>query len=169
MTTAAWIITRVAAAAFIAGALAIVAYYLIIPAVVNAAYRLTREGPELERFKHSGGRKAAGSEDAVYYAALFDCRDAITKITGPAPDAVYWMMGIYDNRLQRIPGGHLNDAAVEIDDDGQFRIVIQPQPGNLNTTLECREHRTGLIIYRVFLPEDREAVHPPTIERIPTR
>jgi uncharacterized membrane protein len=169
MTPAAWIATRLAAALFAAVVFVTFAYYVIAPAVVKTAYRLTREGPELDRFKLSGGRKAAGSEDAVYYAALFDCRNAVTRITGPAPDALYWMIGIYDNRLQRIPGGHLNDAAVEIDDDGQFRIVIQPGPGNLNNTLECREYRTGLIIYRVFLPRSREEVLPPAIERIPTR
>ncbi len=142
---------------------------MILPAVVSAGYRLTREGPELGRFKLSGGRKAAGSEDAVYYAALYDCRDAVTHITAPAPDALFWMMGIYDNRFQRIPAGHLNDSTVELDDEGRFHIVIQSLPGSLQNTLECRSHRTGLIIYRVFLPRDRDAVVAPTIERVPLR
>jgi uncharacterized membrane protein len=164
-----WVLTRAAGAAVVGVAFLALAYRFILPAVVKAGYRLSKERPELERFKLVGGRKAAGSEDAIYYAALYDCRKAITRITGPAPDAVYWMIGVYDNRFQRIRGGHLNDVTAEIKEDGQFHVVIQPLPGNLPNTLECGRHRTGLIIYRVFLPEDRDKVTSPTIERIPIK
>ena len=169
MSVLLWVVTRLAGAIVVGGIFLVLAYWVILPTVVKAGYRLSQEGLELDRFKLSGGRQAAGSEDAVYYAALYDCRKAITRITSPAPDALYWMIGIYDNRFQRIPGGHLNDATVEISEDGRFRLTIQPLPGNLSNTLECRRHRTGLIIYRVFLPVDRDQVVPPTIERIPIR
>ncbi len=163
------VILRLVSAVLVGGILLALAYGVILPAVVRAGYRLSKEGLELDRFKLAGGRQAAGSEDAVYYAALYDGRKTITKITGPVPDALYWMIGIYDNRFQRIPGGHLNDAAVEVKEDGQFHLVIQSLPGNLANTLECGRHRTGLIIYRVFLPVDRHEVVPPTIERIPIK
>lgn len=169
MSVPVWVLSRLAGAVVVGGVLVVLVYYFILPAIVKAGYRLSKDGPELDRFKLSGGRKAAGSEDAVYYAALYDCRKAITKITSPMPDARYWMMGIYDNRFQRIRGGHLDDAAVEVKEDGRFHVVIQPLPGNLPNTLECGRHRTGLIIYRVFLPEDRDKIVPPTIERIPIR
>jgi hypothetical protein len=169
MSVLLWVVTRLAGAAVVGGILLVLAYGVILPTVVKAGYRLSREGLELDRFKLSGGRQAGGSEDAVYYAALYDCRRAITLITGPAPDALYWMIGIYDNRFQRIPAGHLNDATVAVREDGRFRLVIQPLPGNLSNTLECGRHYTGLIIYRVFLPVDRDQVVPPTIERIPIR
>lgn len=164
-----WLLTRVAGAVVAGGTFLALLYYFILPTIVKVGYRLSREGLELERFKLSGGRNAAGSEDAVYYAALYDCRKAITKITGPAPKALYWMIGIYDNRFQRIRGGHLNDATVEVKEDGQFHVVIQPLPGNLSNTLECGRQRSGLIIYRVFLPEERDKVVAPTIERIPIK
>lgn len=167
MSVLPWVVTRLAGAVVVGGIFLVLAYSVILPAIVKAGYRLSKEGLELDRFKPSGGRQVAGSEDAVYYAALYDCRKAVTKITGPVPDALYWMIGIYDNRFQRIPGGHLNDATVEVKEDGQFHLVIQPLPGNLSNTLECRRHRTGLIIYRVFLPVDRDQAVPPTIERIP--
>jgi len=166
MSVLLWVVTRLAGAMVVGGVFLVLAYSVILPAIVKAGYRLSKERLELDHFKLSGGRQAAGSEDAVYYAALYDCRKAITKITGPVPDALYWMIGIYDNRLQRIPGGHLNDAVVEVKEDGQFHLVIQPLPGNLSNSLECGRHRTGLIIYRVFLPVDRDKVIPPTIERI---
>jgi len=166
MSVLLWFVTRLAWAVVVGGVFLALAYSVILPAIVKAGYRLSKEELELDRFKLSGGQQASGSEDAVYYAALYDCRKAVTKITSPVPDAVYWMIGIYDNRLQRIPGGHLNDATVEVKEDGQFHLVIQPLPGNLPNTLECGRHRTGLIIYRVFLPVDRDKVVPPTIERI---
>jgi uncharacterized membrane protein len=164
-----WLVTRLAGAVVVGGIFLVLAYRVFVPAIVKTGYRLSKEGLELDRFKLSGGRQAAGSEDAVYYAALYDCRKAITRITSPAPDALYWMIGIYDNRFQRIPGGHLNDMTVELDEDGRFHLVIQPRPGNLSNTLECGRHRTGLILYRVFLPVDRDRVMPPTIQRFPIR
>jgi uncharacterized membrane protein len=169
MSVVAWLLTRAAGAIVVGSALLALAYYLVLPTVVTVGYRLSKERPELERFKRVGGQSAAGSEDAVYYIALYDCRKAITKITGPAPDALYWMIGIYDNRFQRLRGGHLNDATAEIGEDGQFHLVIQSLPGNLSNTLECGRHGSGLILYRVFLPEDRDKVLPPSIERIPIK
>ncbi len=77
------------------------------------------------------------------------------------------MIGLYDHRLQRIPGGHLNDSTVEIQEDGRFHITVQRLTGSLSNTLECGRHRTGLILMRVFLPADRDTVIAPTIERIP--
>ena len=169
MSELTWVLTRAAGAAVMGVALLALGYYLVLPAIVKIGYRLSKERPELERFKRVGGQQASGSEDAVYCVAQYDCRNAITRITGPAPDALYWMIGIYDNRFQRIRGGHLNDATVEIREDGQFHASVQPLPGVLSNTLECGRHRTGLILYRVFLPEDRDQVVPPTIERIPIK
>jgi uncharacterized membrane protein len=165
MTVLAWILTRLVAGLLWAGLIAVVGYCIIVPAIVRAGYR--NAGMQLDRFELQGGEEASGSEDAVYYAALYDCRKAITRITGTAPDALYWMIGIYDNRLQRIPGGHLNDATVETDEQGRFTITIRSLPGPISHTLECRRQRTGLIIMRVFLPQDRDKVIAPTIERIP--
>ena len=166
MSVLVWVLTRAVGAAVVGSALLALVYYLVLPAVVKIGYRLSKERPELERFKRVGGQSAAGSEDAVYYVAQYDCRKAITRITGPAANALYWMIGIYDNRFQRLRGGHLNDVTAEIGEDGQFHLVIQSLPGNISNTLECGRHRTGLILYRVFLPEDRDKVLPPTIERI---
>jgi hypothetical protein len=140
-------------------------YYVALPAVGFVGYRV--EGIPLDKFIRQSGEGAAGSKDAVYYTARYDCRQAITRMTGTPPDAVYWMIGIYDNRLQRIPGGHLNGSTVEVQEDGQFHITIQRLPGSLSHTLECGRHGTGLIMLRVFLPEDFEADHAPTIERLP--
>jgi hypothetical protein len=166
MTALAWIVTRLLAAGLWVAALGAVGYFIVFPAIVRAGYRA--EGVSLDRFKLQGGEGASGSEDAVYFAARYDCRRAITRISGTAPDALYWMIGIYDDRLQRIPGGHLNDATVEVDAEGRFRLTIQPLPGPLSTTLECGRHRRGLILVRVFLPRDRARVVAPDIERIPT-
>jgi uncharacterized membrane protein len=165
MTILAWILTRLVAGLLWAGLIAALGYYVIVPAIVRAGYQSA--GTRLDRFELQGGEEASGSEDAVYYAARYDCRKTITRIRGTAPDALYWMIGIYDTRLQRIPGGHLNDATVETDEQGRFSITIRSLPGPISHTLECGRQRTGLIIMRVFLPQDRTKVTAPTIQRMP--
>jgi uncharacterized membrane protein len=165
MITFTWILMRLAATLSWAAILGALGYFVIFPAIVRAGYR--KAGLRFDRFQLQGGEEASGSEDAVYFAARFDCRKAITRIAGPAPDAVYWMIGIYDDRLQRIPGGHLNGATAEIDKDGQFQIAIQSLPGNASSTLECGRHRIGLLLMRVFLPKDKDKVVAPTIQRMP--
>jgi len=161
-----WILSRLAVAIILGAVLGALAYYVVVPAVVSANYQ--RQLP-LDHFVRSTGSGAAGSRDAVYLAARYDCRDAVTEITGPPPDALYWMIGIYDNRLQRIPGGHLNDTTIEVEEDGQFHLLIQQRPGNAQNTLECGNRGTGIVIMRIFLPSDPEAVITPTIKRRPVR
>jgi len=165
MTALGWVLTRLAAASVWAIVLGALVYHLVFPMVIRFGYRL--RVTSLDRFELQGGEGAAGSEDAVYFAARYDCRHAVTRIAGVPPNAVYWMIGLYDHRLQRIPGGHLNDSLVEILEDGQFHITVQRLPGSLSNTLECGRQRTGLILMRVFLPADRGAVIAPTIERFP--
>jgi hypothetical protein len=166
MSALVWIGTRVLAALLWAVLLGALAYWVIVPAIARAAFR--KAGVRLERFQLRGGEEAASSQDAMYFVARYDCRGAITRIAGVAPDAVYWMIGIYDDCLQRIPGGHLNGDSLALQRDGRFTLTIQPLPGSLNHTLECRGNRRGLILMRVFLPRDRNQVQAPTIERIPT-
>jgi uncharacterized membrane protein len=161
-----WILPRLAVALILGAFLAMLGYYVVVPAVVSANYQ---KQLSLEHFIRSTGTGVAGSQDAVYLAARYDCRDAVTEITGPPPDALYWMIGIYDNRLQRIPGGHLNDTTVKVEEDGRFHVLIQQRPGNAQNTLECGTKGTGIIIMRVFLPSDPEAVLAPSIQRRPVR
>lgn len=159
-----WIYSRLAVALGLGISLGLLVYFVLLPVYVDAR---TRQELSLDHFELQSGSGAAGSQDAVYFAARFDCQDSITEISGPPPDAVYWMIGIYDNRFERIRGGHANDSTVEIADDGQFHLTIQRLPGNAETTLECGNHRRGLILMRVFLPNDPDAVVPPTIHRRP--
>jgi uncharacterized membrane protein len=160
-----WIVSRLVIALILGAILGALGYYVVVPAVVSAGYR---QQLPLNHFVRSTGSGVAGSQDAVYLAARFDCRDAVTEIVGPSPDAQYWMIGIYDNWLQRIPGGHLNDTTVEVGQDGQFHLLIQQRRGNAQNTLECGNKRTGIVIFRVFLPRDPEAVIAPTIQRRPS-
>lgn len=157
-----WILSRLAMALFLGIVFVLLAYYIVFPIIVNTA---TRQRLSLDHFVLQSGSSAAGSRDAVYFAARYECRKTVTRITGEAPDALYWMIGIYDNRLSRIQGGHLNDTTVEVDEHGQFHLVIQPGPGNAQNTLECRKGQSGVIIMRVFLPDDPDSVQPPTIHR----
>jgi len=158
-----WLATRLTAALVMALVLALLIWYVLFPLGISIAYQA--ELP-IDTFKRQGsGAGAAGSADAVYFTARYSCRNTVTTITGKAPDAVYWMIGIYDNRLMRIPGGHLNGDTIEIDDQGRYEIRIQPGPGNAQNTLECRPGDSGIVIMRVFLPADRDKVETPTIDR----
>lgn len=162
MKTLRWIISRLAVALVLGLVVGLLVYHVAVPAAASAA---ARKALSLDHFTRETGSGAAGSQDAVYFAARYDCRNTVTRIAGPTPDAVYWMIGIYDNRFQRIPGGHLNGAMIEIDEDGNFEAIIQQGPGNAQNTLECGNKRTGIILMRVFLPVDPESVAAPTIER----
>lgn len=166
MKTLRWAVSRLAVALLLCGILVSLAYFVVIPTYVDAEYK---KELSLDHFDVRSGSGVAGSQDAVYFAARYDCRNAITRISGEAPTAVYWMIGIYDNRLQRIPGGHLNNTMIDVDENGQFQVVIQRRPGNSQNTMECRNKGTGIILIRVFLPEDPEAVVAPTIQREPLR
>jgi uncharacterized membrane protein len=159
-----WLLSRLAVALGLGVALGLLTYHVLVPVYVDIR---TRQELSLEHFDLQSGSGAAGSQDAVYLAARFDCRNTVTEISGPPPDAAYWMIGIYDNRFERIPGGHVNDSTAEIAEDGQFHLVIQHLPGNAQNTLECGNTRSGLVIMRVFLPADPDAVVPPTIQRRP--
>lgn len=158
-----WIATRLTTALGMGLILALLVWYVLFPLGISIAYRSELPLDEFVRQESSGG--AAGSADAVYFTARYDCHDALTTITGKAPDAVYWMIGIYDNRLMRIPGGHLNGDTIAINEDGRYEIRIQPGPGNAQNTLECRHDGSGIVIMRVFLPEDRDSVEAPIIVR----
>jgi uncharacterized membrane protein len=157
-----WLLSRLAVALGLGIGLGLLIYYVLVPVYVDTR---TRQEASPEQFTRQSGSGAAGSRDAVYFVSRFECRNTITEISGPSPDAVYWMIGIYDNRFQRIPGGHINDTTAEIGADGYFHVVIQQKPGNAQNTLECGNVRSGLIIMRVFLPDDPDAVVRPTIER----
>ncbi len=158
-----WILTRLGAALIEGLLLIALIWYVLFPIGISIAYRT--ELPIDEFLRQGSGAGAAGSADAIYFTARYSCRNTVTTITGEAPDANYWMFGIYDNRLLRIPGGHLNGDTIDIDEDGRYKIRIQPGPGNAQNTLECRRGGAGIIIMRVFLPEDRDAVQAPTIDR----
>lgn len=159
-----WIATRLTAALVMGFILVLLVWYVLFPLGVSIAYQ--SELPDDRFIRQQSGAGAAGSADAVYFTARYSCRDdTVTTIIGQAPAAVYWMIGIYDNRLMRIPGGHLNGDTIAIDEDGRFEVRIQSVPGNAQNTLECRRGDSGIIIMRVFLPEDRDAVKAPIIKR----
>lgn len=159
-----WVVSRLIAALLMLLLLFALIWYVLFPLGISIAYRA--ELPSVDEFTRQGsGAGAAGSDDAVYFTARYSCRNTVTTITGKAPDANYWMFGIYDNRLLRIPGGHVNGDTIAIDEDGNYAIRIQPGPGNDQNTLECRRGGSGIIIYRVFLPTDGDAVETPVIDR----
>jgi hypothetical protein len=158
-----WMATRLAVALAMGLILVLLVWYVLFPLGISIAYRSEMPGDEFVR--QGSGAGAAGSADAVYFTARYSCRNMVTTITGQAPDAVYWMIGIYDNRLLRIPGGHLNGDTIAVDEDGRYEVRIQPGPGNAQNTLECPPGGSGIVIMRVFLPEDRDAVQAPVIDR----
>jgi hypothetical protein len=157
-----WLAPRLAVAVVVLIGLLLLIWFVLFPLGISIA---TRAELPLDEFELQSGEGAAGSEDAVYYAARYTCRNTVTRLTGPAPDAAYWMMGIYDNHLLRIPGGHLNGDTIDIDEDGNYTVYIQPRPDNAGSTLECRPGGSGVMIVRVFLPTDPDAVQAPRIER----
>jgi uncharacterized membrane protein len=163
MTTLKWIVTRLITALVMGLILLLLVWYVLFPMGISIAYRV--ELPIDEFIRQESGAGAAGSSDAMYFTARYSCRNAVTTITGHAPDANYWMFGIYDNRLLRIPGGHLNGDTIDINENGNYEIRIQSGPGNAQNTLECYRGGSGIIIMRVFLPEDRDAIQTPIINR----
>lgn len=153
----AWLV-RMAVAAAGAAVLSIVLYRAVVPWLVLHIYR--SELPE-HRLVEADRNRGAGTSDVYYLATAYDCRRGELRIDGVAPDATYWMVGIYDAYARGVPGGHLNHRTVAMAADGHFELLVTPHPDGRPNTLDCRTTPQGMLIYRVLLP--RSAVTVPSI------
>ena len=99
-----WVLTRLAAVLFWAVSLGALVYWVVFPTVIGIGYRVA--GTKLDRFELQGGEGAAGSEDAVYFAARYDCRKSVTRIVGtpvPRHKQLYNIVGLGDQRESEQP------------------------------------------------------------------
>jgi hypothetical protein len=135
-----------------------------LPAAVYLAYRASVPHQGFERYDGSEG---AGSEDLRYLATTYDCRQHDLLVSGQAPDAPYWGIGIFDGTLRILDGGHRNHRTVRRDEAGrwQVRLTRDPLPGE--DDLDCRDAPRGLLILRVLLP--RSEVELPEVRSVPRR
>ena len=106
--------------------------------------------------------EGAGSHDIHYVAASYDCQAGDLWLVGEAPDADYWMVGIYDLRMRQIPSGHLNHRSIHVEEDGTFAIHITPTPTGADNELDCATSRYGMLVVRVLRP--RTEVVDPVLE-----
>src|SRR5690606_16046052 len=120
-----WLLRRFFLAFPVAFALFLLVNRYAVPAFVWNEYQAHTQVNVLEPPPVDEG---AGSHDIYYLAASYDCEVADLWLVGEAPDADYWMVGIYDTRMRQIPSGHLNHRSIHVEDDGTFQIHITQRP-----------------------------------------
>jgi hypothetical protein len=137
----------------VAAVVAVASYGLIwrylLPRLVWGQYRKEMKQHVLEAPPVDEG---AGSADIAYLTMTYDCREQDLLISGQAPPAPYWQMGIYDEYVRAVQGGHLNHRTVAIGADGRFTVRLSRTGGGRPDTLDCSENPRGVFIYRVVLP-----------------
>ena len=94
--------------------------------------------------------------------------DEMLLIEGRPPEAPYWMIQIMDRWLDtadfRRRRVHLNDAQVELEADGSYRIAVSPRDPGLPNWLDTGGRREGYMAFRWVLAT---GVEPPTVRRVP--
>ncbi len=144
-----WVLPRLAVASAVAVASYVLIWRYLLPRVVWGQYRKEMKLHVLEPPPVDEG---AGSSDLAYLTMTYDCREHDLLITGEAPPAPYWMMGVYDEYVRAIQGGHVNHRTVRVGPDGRFTVRISRKGDGKPDTVDCAESPRGVFIYRVVLP-----------------
>lgn len=143
------LLPRFAVASVVAVASYAVIWRYLLPPLVWGQYR---KEMKLHVLAAPPVDEGAGSADIAYLTMTFDCRENDLLITGPAPPAPYWQMGVYDEYVRAIQGGHVNHRTVTLGPDGRFTVRISRKGDGRPNTLDCAESPRGVFIYRVVLP-----------------
>lgn len=123
--------------------------HILLPATIRWLYR--RSVP-VHGFSRNDGSEGAGSEDLRYLPMAYDCRHQDVVVTGRAPEALYWGVGVFDGTLRILEGGHLNHRTARIDAEGRWEVRLSVAPRAGEDCLDCSSCRRGLFIFRVLLP-----------------
>ena len=137
----AWLV-RLAVAVPTAIALGVFVYLVAVPALIWTLYT---NGVPHHDLDHPDTSQGAGSSDLYYEVMTYDCAEGDIVIEGTAPDAPYWMFGIYDRWMRAVDGGHVNHRTVPLDADGRFRVVVTSTPSGAPDELDCRQSSRGLL------------------------
>ncbi len=158
MNSLAALLVRLGVAVPVALGLGVAAYLFLLPAVIWSLYTAELSHHDLAPPDVGHG---AGSADLYYEVMTYDCTEGDVVIEGEAPNAPYWMFGIYDLWARALDGGHVNHRTVPLGADGRFRVVVTDTPRGLAGELDCRRSPRGMLMYRVLLPA--APVAPPTV------
>lgn len=122
----------------------------VVPLVIHLGYL---QHCELNQLTAPPVDEGAGSHDIHYLASVYDCTAGDLWVVGEPPPAGYWMVGLYDNRMRMVPGAHLNDRSIQLDDDGRYRIHLTHEPTGGPNELDCSTSPTGMLVVRMLRPE----------------
>lgn len=151
MTVKRWLWTRLGVAIPLAIVEAVGIYLLVVPVVVWRIYQSEMPHHELAPPNISHG---AGSTDIAYLSMTYDCSQGDVVIRGDAPDARYWMVGLYDRWGRALDGAHHNNHTLSVDAQGQFEVRLTASHDGAEGELDCSRSPRGLFMYRVLLPQD---------------
>ncbi len=149
-----WWLPRMSVALVTALVLVLFAFKFIVPAYVWGEYQ--DQMPHHKLAPPDAGH-GAGSSDIFYASMTYDCRAGDILVKGLVPDAEYWQFGIYDKYVRAVEGGHLNNRTVRTQ-NGKFELRITQDPAGRDNVLDCRHAPTGILIYRVVLPDTKPEI-----------
>jgi hypothetical protein len=104
------------------------------------------------------GLPVPGAADIFYAMGRWQLDpDEALVMTGILPSCPFANVMLWNRHMQtleyRSRRSSLNQAQIQLDPDGRYRIVIAHQDPGVPNWLDCEGHRTGTIFWRFLLPE----------------
>lgn len=141
---------------------AIIAHFatiILIPHIVMLGYyvKMKHMGVEANRIYHAPLINASMREvvlpspDLLYSYCLYDVSSAAVLVTAEIPENTYWSVSFYDSATNNF--FTLNDSSVK----REARILLVKdlsQAKNLNATIVVAKSEKGLILFRIFIPNE---------------
>lgn len=152
-----WLLPRLGVAFPLAIAFGLLLYRFVVPEIVWQICRTEMPHHALAEPDIDDG---AGAADIEYRAMTYDCSEGDIHIEGRAPDATYWMIGIYDRWARAVSGGHIHHGDVMIE-DGRFEVSVTSDYSGGRHELDCSSAKQGILMYRIISPDG--AVETPTV------
>jgi hypothetical protein len=139
--------------------------------IVDAAKGVIRANqPVVVTMDQAAARQAQPNPLVNYMNIRVDLEEGESLlIEGKPPDSLYWVVQFCD-RWMSAPGGHhtgwLNDASVELEPDGGYRIVVGPTDPGTRNWIDTTGHTRGGLLWRFVSGENLPAK--PTVRRVAT-
>lgn len=105
------------------------------------------------------GLPVPGAADIVYAMGRWELgEDEALEMTGRLPSGVFANVMLWNKHMQTLEYRHrtssLNQAQLELEADGTFRIVVAHRNPGVSNWLDTEGHRVGTIFWRFLLPDE---------------
>ena len=123
----------------------------------------------LNNFRRVGGDELFPTPDNVYHAAWWRLGEAqVAFVRGRIPDCRYFSVVLYNAWMESLDYTlhpiSLNHTEIELDEDGNFELVLSHHEVDHPNWLDTAGHKAGYVLCRALLPDDEGEVGPYELE-----